>query len=170
MTWNGIPVSPTAGESGSPGYKDFLLRYSPFFFCSIIQMTFQWLVPGESNLKTKLRSVPPRAVGEPVGGKRDPQSFRGKFVNPNPSPAAWGMDAGGHVLLHKAQAASAGAPRGLPSACPMGARLSVSGWSTGLCVRPSPLYWPVCWTRMNLKLPLLHFPISKIDLIICPPL
>lgn len=52
-------------------------------------------------------------VGEPAGGKCDPQSFCGKSVNANPSPAAWEMDAGGDVLLHKAQAASAGTPRGL---------------------------------------------------------
>lgn len=61
-------------------------------------MTFQSLVPGKSHLKTKLRSVPPGAVAEPVGEQRDPWSFHGASVNPNPSPAAWGADAGGEVL------------------------------------------------------------------------
>jgi len=48
-------------------------------------------------------------------------------MNPSASAAAWGTDAGGDMLQHKARAAWVGAPRGLLSACPMGARPAVSG-------------------------------------------
>lgn len=45
-------------------------------------MTFQCLVPGEFNLKTKPHSVPPRAVGKPVEKECDSQLFHGRSVNP----------------------------------------------------------------------------------------